>query len=66
MVHSDSKDNKESLQKQLRVVFRPTDKQHAATLDIPEELHSLKPSQLHNSIRVDRSGKTPRLVAKNK
>jgi hypothetical protein len=36
--------------------------QNLATLNIPAELHHLKPIELHASLRVDLSGGSPRLV----
>jgi hypothetical protein len=48
------------------VEFAPGDTEHVATLEIPEELRHLTPSELHASVRVERSGKEPRLAAKTK
>jgi len=44
--------------------LRPQAGEHVATLDIPQELEQLKPGALHASVRVDRSGAMPRLVAR--
>jgi hypothetical protein len=44
--------------------LRPQEGEHVATVEIPKELEHLKPNALHASVRVDRSGATPRLVAK--
>jgi hypothetical protein len=46
--------------------FLPGAGQHAALLDIPAELAHLKPRELHESVRVEKKGGTPRLVARAK
>jgi hypothetical protein len=46
--------------------FLPGPGQHTAFLDIPAELAHLKPRDLHDSVRVELKGGTPRLVAKAK
>jgi hypothetical protein len=46
--------------------FLPGKGQHTAVLKIPSELESLKPHELHRTVRVDTKGKSHRLVAKTK
>jgi len=46
--------------------LRPQPGQHLETLRIPTEMEHLNPVQLHNSIEVELSGGSPRLVARKK
>jgi len=46
--------------------FLPGPGQNTALVDVPAELAHLKPRDLHESVRVDFKGSTPRLVAKAK
>lgn len=53
-------------EKQIACGFSPGPGHHTAILDIPAELHHLKPRELHDSVRVELSDHSPRLVAKKK
>ena len=46
--------------------FDPASGHRAETLEVPAELHHLKPGQLHAATRVELAGGTPRLVALEK
>jgi hypothetical protein len=58
--------SKESKGSRPVAVLRPRDKQRLATLDVPAELQSCSPRELHDSLRVELSGGAPRLVSKTK
>jgi hypothetical protein len=44
--------------------FIPQDGQHSAMLEVPSELQHLGIRELHDSVRVEVTGGSPRLVAK--
>lgn len=46
--------------------FLPGPGEHTALVEVPAELADLKSRDLHESVRVDTKGATPRLVAKAK
>jgi hypothetical protein len=46
--------------------LRPGKGQSMATVDVPDDLSHLKPRELHDAVRVDNKGGSPRLVAKTR
>jgi len=52
--------------RQPMFVLIPGPGQQQATLRIPPELESLSPVELHASVKVEMSGESPRLVAREK
>jgi hypothetical protein len=61
-----SSDDKSDKQNRPIATLKPNDKQRSATLEIPREIEHLKPRELHDAVRVEFSGGTPRLVARAK
>jgi hypothetical protein len=61
----DSTSREKGSEKHPQAVLRPGPRQYSATLDVPADLHRLPLGKLHTSVRVDLSGKTPRLIAKS-
>jgi hypothetical protein len=46
--------------------LRPGKGQYLATVEVPDNLSHLKPRELHDAVRVDNKGGSPRLVAKTR
>ena len=62
----ETKTTKGSKEPRPVAALRPKGKQRLATLDVPTELRSRTPREIHDSLRVELSGGSPRLVAKAK
>jgi hypothetical protein len=67
ILHSPVETTSSKASKQPRPVatLRPKAKQRLATLDVPKELHPRTPLEIHESLRVELSEGSPRLVVKD-